>query len=158
MARTKSVLSSELVQYYLPDRDLPKYKELTAEKRPKPCFYDLSQDAQQRPTFDTKGSLPCLRRGTALWHDPTRRYVTPIELGAVMGFPTFQAGAENARVPLDVCRDMYGMGELGNTMCELCGCHPRHCACMRRANLIFHDGGDLGQKGRRLSYRHTHCY
>eukprot|EP00439_Symbiodinium_sp_Y106_P049317 s2833_g6.t1 len=53
---------------------------------------------------------------TALWHDPTRRYVTPIELGAVMGFPTFQAGAENARVPLDVCRDMYGMGELGNTM------------------------------------------
>ena len=116
MARTKSVLSSELVQYYLPDRDLPKYKELTAEKRPKPCFYDLSQDAQQRPTFDTKGSLPCLRRGTALWHDPTRRYVTPVELGAVMGFPTFQAGAENARVPLDVCRDMYGMGELGNTM------------------------------------------
>ena len=100
----------------VPDRDLPKYKELTAEKRPKPCFFDLSQDAQQRPNFDTKGSLPCLRRGTALWHDPTRRHVTPIELGAVMGFPTFQAGADNAGVPLDVCRDMYGMGELGNTM------------------------------------------
>jgi hypothetical protein len=107
----------------MPLRWLQHYDDLRCQKKQKgaavidsECFYDLSQNPQERPSWTVSGSLPTLRRNSLLWHAQSRRFLTPQELAACFGIASFPPCAETAHVSVDPCRHMYSTGLLGNTM------------------------------------------
>lgn len=90
------------------------------------AVFDLSQSPFKRPTWTTgSGTLPCLTRGSLLWHAAARRVVLPMELSAAMGLPVTALLAEHGRVDRDA--GVYTPGQLGNGM---------HVACVAAAMAV----------------------
>ena len=105
-------------------RFLGRYNEkwLGARRRPPEddpsCVFNLGQDPMKRCCWtSSKGLLPTLlHSGGRLWVPSLKRWLLPLELAAMSGFPVTEALARAGRVSVDTCSDVYTQAQLGNGM------------------------------------------
>ena len=79
--------------------------------------HNLGQNPWFLPSVARRGRLPTLTRNSSRWWVPAHtRWMTAKELTAASGYPVTEELAQAAGVPIDVCADQYGFGQLGNCM------------------------------------------
>ena len=79
------------------------------------CIYDISQNPSKRPIVSNRsGTVPTSRRNSLLWYTDARRWLLPVEMAALHGFPVYQQHADSAGVPRDTTD--YTVPMIGNSM------------------------------------------
>jgi len=82
------------------------------------CIFNLGQNPDHRAMqTSSSDSIPTATSGCGLYWSPClKRWLLPVELAAMHGFPVSESLAAEAGVPVDPCRDMYSFPQIGNSM------------------------------------------
>ena len=90
----------------------------TSPENDETCIFDLSQNAEKRPSTSARGMMPCLRHsGNILWVPKLRRWLVASELAVASGFPVRRSLAELAGLDQADSTTLQTRSEdLGNAM------------------------------------------
>ena len=90
----------------------------TSPENDETCIFDLSQNAEKRPSTSARGVMPCLRHsGNILWVPKLRRWLVTSELAVASGFPVRRSLAEMAGLDQADSTTLQTRSEdLGNAM------------------------------------------